>query len=441
MPKKDERKLIQLEPEDIIEFFDMKYYENNLWYKRNDLWQSLSQYPNEGHRTTALIGLIAERYKYEYDNIPIEERKNFKIPTPKQQIQTGTVIGQTQLYHKVESIFKGIVFKNGYVKTDGKGFIASKSLPFTPVQIPHSYDPNIKTSPIFLKWMKNIAGGDLEVIKKYLVMFSYVLSSETLGVLMYLHGPGRVGKTEILQKLSSYVGRNNSMKVKSSAIFGKFSQTNGRFNLRGIGERTLLFMDEFIKNTVDGAGNTIKEIMNTSGFIGIENKGSNQTDTPNTHSWFAASNYYPKIIDLDQEVQERIVIAEFKEPELSEKEVFEFMEGDYIETIIPLLVDAYTNSQRYKNTRNKHLKIEEFQSRWLVSDDTKESEEIWASEQNWHIDQKPISEILEMYKADTGLHSNNVKMGLGLKRAGFKRTERKTRGGSRVYEYITQKAN
>lgn len=101
---------------------------------------------------------------------------------------------------------------------------------------------------------------------------------------MYSFGPGGIGKSEIVEKIAGYAGRENAKKVKSTSIFGKGAQVAGRFALRGINNKSAVYMDEFIDKLNPDAGNTLKGLMNTAGYIEFEDKRSNDTETPNTHS-------------------------------------------------------------------------------------------------------------------------------------------------------------
>lgn len=65
---------------------------------------------------------------------------------------------------------------------------------------------------------------------------------------------------------------------------------------------------------------------------------------------------------MDPWVEERIVISEFKKVSLNQEDLAEFMSGSYVSSIIPTLVKAYTTSSKYKTTRNKLLKIDEYQA-------------------------------------------------------------------------------
>ncbi len=432
MPAKKKEKLVFLNPEDIIDFYDLKYYANSIWYNKDGVWGTLDTISKEGYKTAYFMALINDVYEAKYNEIPKDERDEYKIPPPKMQVDTGTVIGIVINTCTVKDIFKGIVFKNGYVKTDGEGFTKSDKPPFTTVQIAHDYNPDIKPSKVFLKWFKAITDGDKEIQRKYLTMWSYALSSETLGVLMYSFGPGGIGKSEITQRIAEYIGRTNNKKIKSAQLFGKFAGKSDRFTLRNVNDKSMLYMDEFVEETGSEAHNTMKLYQNENGYLEYENKGTNDTETLNTHSWFASANQVPIFKKVDDALKERIVIGHFGTPDLKGKDLKSFMNGEYIPFLITKLVKAYTNSLDFKHSRNEKLMIEEYQKEWLASESLKSPEEKWLLDNVMAVHGLSFSAIKKKYINETMNKTNDTRMGFALKEAFFVRNENKR---PRVYTY------
>ncbi len=431
-------KNIFISADDVIARYKMKYYNGAIWLFVDNVWECLDAHTKEGYKTAYLKAKIDQLYQEEYNNLSKDQKKAYKVPTPRNQIDTGTVIGQVIAFHEVHSIFKGIAFRNGIVKTNGEGFVKTKDIPFTTCQINRDYVENVKPNKVFLKWLYQITGGDKTIMNKYLTIWSYALSSETLGIFFYSWGNKGIGKSEVIIKLSEYIGRVNNKKIKSSQLFGIHSNNNSRFSLRKVNDKTMLYMDEFVEKCAHDAGNTLKLFMNENGYLEYENKGTNDTETLNTHSWFASANHPPIIRDIDEELKDRMVIGIFKKPDLNKKDLISFMKGEYIPFLITKLVKAYTNSSVFKHSRNVGLKIEEFQEEWLESDYAKTQEELWVLDNKNALDNEGIDKIKRMYYDTTGNRTNDTRMGTALKNCHFIKSRDK---GVRVYKYIGEEKN
>lgn len=430
MAKKE--KMIYVDVDQVIDRYQMKYYNGAIWMLVDNVWESLDNHTKEGYKTAILKARIGVIYQEEFNKLSKDDKAIYKVPSPRMQIDTGTVIGQVMMSHKIESIFKGIVFKNGYVKTDGKGFVKSDAIPFSTCQIPKDYVETKEVNKPFLKWLNAISEGNKDTIKKYMTLWSYALSSETLGVLFYIWGKGGIGKSEITQRIAEYIGRTNNKKIKSTQLFGKFAGKSDRFTLRNINDKSMLYMDEFVEETGSEAHNTMKLYQNENGYLEYENKGTNDTETLNTHSWFASANQVPIFKKVDDALKERIVIGHFGTPDLKGKDLKSFMNGEYIPFLITKLVKAYTNSLDFKHSRNEKLMIEEYQKEWLASESLKSPEEKWLLDNVMAVHGLSFSAIKKKYINETMNKTNDTRMGFALKEAFFVRNENKR---PRVYTY------
>ena len=290
---------------DSLKVKDLAYYDGDLWYKLNGIWNNSSEMWKDKDKRENVIGSWLKKGEGEVLN---DSGKSIGGAKAHFNYYAMSVYRKPIDFMDVLKAGK-FVFTNGYIN-DNNEFIETDDIPFTTTQIPRPYIKNTENRNWEIdKYVDMLTNDDIDKKKSLLALGGSLLSNINDGVFGIVHSSaGGIGKTQFFTAIKM-ISSKNIKRINTETTFGSKGNSKS-FTFTNTENKTGLIGEELPTVLNKTSSDMIKDLVDPGKLMrSFENKGQNSGETINNLTIVVTSNRISNWYEIDEPLKQRICVV------------------------------------------------------------------------------------------------------------------------------------